>query len=103
MQAQTETMNPPTSGYCEACAILLENQTAGLIECPICHGPVSVRPDLVSDVCKCLHFRNEHAGGSGDAMRRNGACEAFTFLRRCNAELDLERWVDAIVIGKRKR
>ena len=52
---------------------------------------------FVSDVCRCLRFRNEHDEGSGDAKRHNGACEQFDYLRRCNAELDLNRWISANV------
>lgn len=56
--------------------------------------------ELVSDVCRCLRFRNEHEKGSRDARRRNGACENFILLRRCNADLDLDRWVSTIIIKK---
>lgn len=56
----------------------------------------------VSDVCVCGRFRNQHENGTGNSKKTAGACDGFKFLRRCNAELDLERWSGTIIIGGSK-
>lgn len=53
--------------------------------------------ELVSDVCKCGAFRNQHEHGSGDAKKRAGACDKFVFDHRCSSD-ELERWVRTIVL-----
>lgn len=82
--------------HCAECrlAAMLPNRVAPLYTRRNEKGAFSAESaPLVSDVCTCLRFRNEHQNGSGNAQRCHGACGTFVFLRRCNADLDLERWV----------
>jgi hypothetical protein len=60
---------------------------------------------LVRDVCRCLRFRNEHDGGSGDSKRTHGACNEFYYIRRLNADLDMARWLEAsgVSIHRKKK
>jgi hypothetical protein len=53
--------------------------------------------ELVSDVCKCGAFRNQHQFGSGNSKRQPSACEKFMFGHRCSSD-ELERWVKKIVL-----